>query len=156
VLEDTLVNFDGAVLLVSHDRYFLDRTTTSLLAFSERQAGQVTHLVGLSQWEAWYAAEREDMAAAAEREKPASARPQSTGPRRKLGYKDQRDFDTIEERIAQAESRLAGLEAEQASPELASNAGRLVELIGQIESARAEVDVLYARWSQLEAMVGQG
>ena len=152
VLEETLTNFDGAVLLVSHDRYFLDRTTTSLLAFSDRPGGRVTHLVGLSQWEAWYAAEREETEAAAGREK-AAAQPQGTGPRRKLSYKDQRDFDTIEDRIALAEARLAALEGEQASPEASSNAGRLVELIGQIESAKAEVDILYARWSELEAMV---
>ncbi len=152
VLEETLTNFDGAVLLVSHDRYFLDRTTTSLLAFSDRSGGRVTHLVGLSQWEAWYAAEREEMGAATGRER-AAALPQATGPRRKLSYKDQRDFDTIEARIALAEARLATLEGEQASPEASSNASRLVELIGQIESAKAEVDVLYARWSELEAMV---
>jgi ABC transport system ATP-binding/permease protein len=153
VLEETLTHFDGAVLLVSHDRYFLDRTTTSLLAFPERAGGQVTHLVGLSQWEAWYAAEREHMAAAAEREKPTLARAQA--PRRKFSYKDQRDFDTIQTRIAEAEARLAALEAEQALPELASNASRLVELIGQIESAKAEIDVLYARWSDLDAMLAE-
>jgi ATP-binding cassette subfamily F protein uup len=156
VLEETLTNFDGAVLLVSHDRYFLDRTTTSLLAFSDLPGAGVTHLVGLAQWEAWYEAEREDLAAAAEREKPATARTQASAPRRKLSYKDQRDFDTIEARIAEAEARLAALEAEQASPELASNASRLVELIAQIESAKAEVDALYARWSELEAMVVEG
>ena len=153
VLEETLINFDGAVLLVSHDRYFLDRTTTSLLAFSDRAGAEVTHLVGLSQWEAWYAAEREGLATAAERDRPVSARTQATAPRRKLSYKDQRDFDSIEARIAEAEARLAALQAEQARPELASNASRLVELIGQVESARAEIDVLYTRWSELEAML---
>ena len=156
VLEETLTNFDGAVLLVSHDRYFLDRATTSLLAFSALPGGQVTHLVGLSQWEAWYAAEREDLAAAAERDRPAVARAPASGPRRKLSYLDQREFDTIEARIADAEARLAALEAEQARPELASNASRLVELIGQIEGARAEIDVLFARWSELEAMLAEG
>jgi ATP-binding cassette subfamily F protein uup len=156
VLEETLINFDGAVLLVSHDRYFLDRTTTSLLAFSDIPGAEVTHLVGLAQWEAWYAAEREEIVAATEREKPAVGRTQATALRRKLSYKDQRDFDTIEARIAAAEASLAALEAEQASPELASNASRLVELIGQIESTKAEVDALYARWSELEAMVSEG
>jgi ATP-binding cassette subfamily F protein uup len=76
--------------------------------------------------------------------------------KRKLSYKDQRDFDTIQARIAAAEARLAALEAEQASPALASNASRLVELNGQIESARADVDALYARWSELEAMLAEG
>jgi ATP-binding cassette subfamily F protein uup len=144
------------VLLVSHDRYFLDRTTTSLLAFSDRPGAEVAHLVGLSQWEAWYAAEREGLASAAGRDKSEPARTPSTAPKRKLSYKDQRDFDTIEARIADAEARLAALEGEQASPALASNASRLMELIGQIESARAEVDALYARWSELEARVTEG
>ena len=154
VLEDTLLNFDGAVLLVSHDRYFLDRTTTSLLAFSDLPGGQVTHLVGLSQWEAWYAAELESSAAAG-RGKPGASRAPSNASKRKLSYKDQRDFDSIEARIAAAEARLAGLEAEQASPALASNASRLVELIGQTESARADVEALYARWSELEAILAE-
>jgi ATP-binding cassette subfamily F protein uup len=152
VLEDTLINFDGAVLLVSHDRYFLDRTTTSLLAFSDLPGAEVTHLVGLAQWEAWYAAEREEISAASERERPTSACTPAAAPKRKLGYRDQRDFDTIEARIAEAEARLSALEAEQARPELASNASRLVELIAQIEGARGEVDALYARWSELEAI----
>jgi ATP-binding cassette subfamily F protein uup len=153
VLEETLTQFDGAVLLVSHDRYFLDRATTSLLAFPELPGGPVTHLVGLSQWEAWYAAARDELAAAGARARPKVARPRSSGPRRKLSYHDQRDFDTIEARIADAEARLATLEAEQARPELASHAARLVELIEQIETARAEIDALYARWSELDAML---
>jgi hypothetical protein len=59
----------------------------------------------------------------------------------------------MESLIALAEARLAGFEAEQASPEVASNAHRLVELASLIESARSEVDALYQRWSELEAMV---
>jgi ABC transport system ATP-binding/permease protein len=153
VLEETLTGFEGAVLLVSHDRHFLDRTTTALLAFSEREPGAVTHLVGLAQWEAWYADERDELEAAAERDKPAAARREPTGPRRKLSYKDQREWDSMETRIALAEARLAAFETEQASPEVASNASRLVELTALIESARVEVDALYQRWSELEALV---
>jgi ATP-binding cassette subfamily F protein uup len=152
VIEESLVNFDGAVLLVSHDRTFLDRATTSLVAFSERGDGQVTHLVGLGQWEAWYAAEREAMAAG-EGEKPTAVRAASAAPRRKLSYKDQRELDGIESRITAAEARHAELEAEQARPEVVSNGARLVELMSEIETAKAEVDLLYARWSELEAMV---
>jgi ABC transport system ATP-binding/permease protein len=153
VLEETLTGFEGAVLLVSHDRHFLDRTTTGLLAFSECEPGAVTHLVGLSQWEAWYADERDELAAADERDKPAGTRPQPAGTRRKLSYKDQREFDTMETRIAEAEARLVALETEQASPEVASNASRLTELVGLIKSARGEVDALCHRGFELEAMV---
>ncbi len=153
VLEESLLGFDGAVLLVTHDRSFLDRTTTALLAFSERGDGQVTHMVGLGQWEAWYAAEREAVAAA--QTERASDRPKSgtAAPRRKLSYKDQRDFDSIESRIGLAEAKVAELEAEQSKPEVASNGTRLVELMAEIERAKSEVDVLYARWSELDAMM---
>jgi ATP-binding cassette subfamily F protein uup len=152
VLEESLINFDGAVLLVSHDRYFLDRITTSLLAFPERPGTPAVHLVGLSQWEAWYTAEHEAMAAATERSKSAPQRPPPDTSRRKLSYKDQRDFETIEARIAEAEARLAALEVEQASPVVASNASRLVELMAKVDAAKAEIDALYSRWSELEVL----
>jgi ABC transport system ATP-binding/permease protein len=154
VLEESLVNFDGAVLLVTHDRAFLDRTTTALLAFSERGDGQVTHMVGLGQWESWYAGEREAMAAEQTgRSDDKSAKTSSAAPRRKLSYKDQREWDGIEARIGAAEARVSELEAEQATPAVASNSVRLVELMGEIERAKSEVDVLYARWSELEALM---
>jgi ATP-binding cassette subfamily F protein uup len=158
ILEESLVNFDGAVLLVSHDRTFLDRATTSLLAFSERGDGLVTPLVGLGQWEAWYAAEREAMAidqpAQPSRADDKSGKVSAGSSRRKLSYKDQRDLDSMEARIGVAEGRLAELEAEQARPEVASNGGRLVELMSEIDRAKQDVDALYARWSELEALVG--
>jgi ABC transport system ATP-binding/permease protein len=155
ILEESLLGFDGAVLLVTHDRYFLDRVTTKLLAFhtAPGEQGRITPLVGLAQWESWYV----DQVAAANataKAKPAVATPAlAQGQRRKLSYKDQRDFDTIEERIAEVEARLGVLQAEQSSPEVASNAGRLVELEGAIAAARAEVDALYQRWSELEALL---
>ena len=157
VLEESLQNFDGAVLLVTHDRYFLDRATTQLLAFSDdpERAGQVTPLVGLSQWEAWHAAEEDAVAERTAREKPvATNKTEAPAPRKKLSYKDQRDLETIETRIAEAEAKVAALHEEQASPAVASDATRLVALSAEIEAAQKDVDVLYARWSDLEALRG--
>ena len=155
VLEDSLLGFDGAVLLVTHDRYFLDRVTTKLLAFHTLpgEEGMITPLVGLAQWEAWYAEQASATANSALKTKSPSSAGNSPVARRKLSYKDQRDFDTIEARIAAAEARLAALQAEQTSPEVAIHAGRLVELEGEIVSAQAEVDVLYHRWAELEALL---
>jgi ATP-binding cassette subfamily F protein uup len=152
VLEESLLGFDGAVLLVTHDRYFLDRATTKLLAFhtAPGEQGRITPLAGLGQWEIWYADQIAATANGAVKVMPAVA---TSAPRRKLSYKDQRDFDTIEARIAEAEARLAALHAEQASPEVASNAGRLVELESAIAEAKAEIDALYRRWSELEALL---
>jgi ABC transport system ATP-binding/permease protein len=154
VLEESLLGFAGAVLLVTHDRYFLDRVTTRLLAFhtAPGEAGHITPLVGLAQWESWYAEQLAAAASAAAKSKPA-ATSAAPAPRRKLSYKDQRDLDTIESRIALAEARLAALAAEQRSPAVASNAARLVELGSALATAQAEVDALYQRWSELEALL---
>jgi ABC transport system ATP-binding/permease protein len=154
ILEESLVGFEGAVLLVTHDRYFLDRVTTQLLAFSANpgQQGQVTSLVGLAQWEAWYAAQIAATISAAAKPKRESA--EAPAARRKLSYKDQRDFDSIEARIAEAEATLSALRTEQESPEVASHATRLVELEGEIAAAQLEVDRLYARWGELEELRG--
>jgi ABC transport system ATP-binding/permease protein len=154
ILEESLVGFDGAVLLVTHDRYFLDRVTTQLLAFNTGpgQQGQVTALVGLAQWEAWYASQLAATADAGAKSKVESAVPGSPNPRRKLSYKDQRDFETIEVRIAEAEANLSALRAEQESPEVASHATRLMQLQTEIAAAQQEVDLLYARWAELEGL----
>jgi ATP-binding cassette subfamily F protein uup len=154
VLEDSLLGFDGAILLVTHDRYFLDRVTTKLLAFHTRPGarGRITAMVGLNQWETWYAEEAEASAGANAAARPKTAAPTSA-PRRKLSYHDQREWDTIEARIAQAEARLTALRAEQDSPEVATNHSRLVELEIEIAAAQAEVDRLYARWAELESLI---
>jgi len=145
VLEESLTGFDGAVLLVTHDRYFLDQVATTILAFSPE--GQVVPFADVAQWEAWRA-ER----AAAERPResaPAASKP--TAPRRKLSYLEQREYDGIEAAIATAETALAQARADSEDPAHASNAARLIELLAAVETQQAEVDRLYTRWSELEA-----
>jgi ATP-binding cassette subfamily F protein uup len=150
VLEETLTEFDGAVLLVSHDRHFVDEVATLILAF-DSSAGSVVPFAGLAQWEAW----RAETAAAAAAPSPAKApaapdAPRAAG-RRRLGYIEQREYEAIEVNIAAAEAALQGAVAESESPENASNAQRLVALLAVVTERRAEVDRLYARWAELEA-----
>jgi ATP-binding cassette subfamily F protein uup len=153
VLEEALTGFDGAVLLVTHDRYFLDQVATTILAFDSSAAG-IIPFASLAQWEGWRA---ERLAAAREaattaRKPDATADAKSAAPaRRKLGYQDQREYDAIEATIATAEAALRAAIADSESPEHAANAARLVELLALVDARRAEVDRLYARWAELEA-----
>jgi ABC transport system ATP-binding/permease protein len=153
VLEEALDSFEGAVLLVTHDRYFLDRVTNELLAFHTRpnEEGRVTKLVGLDQWEAWHQTQTAPRTRGVGAPRLADAAKKPEG-RKKLSFKDQRDFDTIESRILAAEEKLKSLEAECVLPEVVSNAERLVVLTAEMASARAEVDRLYARWAELETL----
>jgi ATP-binding cassette subfamily F protein uup len=151
VLEEALTGFDGAVLLVTHDRYFLDQVATTILAF-DTAAATVVPFASLAQWEGWraecLAAARE--AAAARKPDAAEAKPAPPA-RRKLGYQDQREYDAIEATIAGAEAALREAIADSERPEHAADAARLVELLALVDARRAEVDRLYARWAELEA-----
>jgi ATP-binding cassette subfamily F protein uup len=155
VLADALESFDGAVLLVSHDRYFLDQVTTQILAFhtAPNELGRVTSLAGLEQWESFHASQ-----AAAARERPKRAEsaapvPKAVGKKKKLSFNEQRDWDTLEARILAAEAELEALTNECARPEVAVDGQRLVELTRSIAEKRETIDRLYARWAELEALL---
>ena len=145
ILEESLTSFDGAVLLVTHDRYFLDQVATTILAFAPE--GAVVPFASVGQWETWRAE-----TAAAQRSRDSAAREsKSAAPRKKLSYMEQREYDGIEQAIAAADAALAQAKADAEDPANASNAGRLMELFAAVEAKQAEVDRLYARWSELEA-----
>ncbi|HVG59134.1 MAG TPA: ABC-F family ATP-binding cassette domain-containing protein [Hyalangium sp.] len=160
VLEGLLLNFTGSVLLVTHDRYFLDKVATSILAFEG--SGKVVR------YEGNYAMYRRlkdqaDAARAAEaptpapkKEVPAPPSPEAQKPARKpgkLSYKEQRELDGMEAAIEAAESRKAELEAKLADPAVYSSATKVPELQRELEAATAEVDRLYARWQELQSLV---
>ena len=156
VLEEALTSFDGAVLLVTHDRYFLDQVATQILAFHTRadQRGQVTSFRSLDQWEQWYptqapARERAGTSGAA----GAGGGGAAGGKKRKLSFREQREWEAIEGQISTGEEQLRALEAESGRPEVTVDAARLVTLLAEMEKKRAEVDQLYARWAELEAML---
>jgi ATP-binding cassette subfamily F protein uup len=151
VLEDALTSFDGAVLLVTHDRYFLDQVATQILAFHVKpgEEGRVTSFAGLAQWEDWH---RGQTVVARAPKAPASTLAAAPS-RKKLSYNLQREWDGIEARIGEAEAGVAALEAELQRPDVVTNHARLVELDAQLTAARAEVDRLYARWAELETLI---
>jgi len=156
VLEEALTGFDGAVLLVTHDRYFLDQVATTILAFDPSPssgANAIVPFASLAQWEGWRAERLVAARAAAKATNAASATASGAG-RRKLGYQEQREYDAIEETLARAETAVNEAVADSERPEHAADAARLIELLALVDQRRAEVDRLYARWAELETKRG--
>ena len=146
-LEDSLAEFPGALVLVSHDRELTDRLCTEVVGLDGR--GGAARYAGVGQWLA--AHER-----ATEPPKPAKAEPAATRPApktKKLGYKEQQEFDGMEAAILAAEEELA---ARQAAVEQSAAAGHtvLAAACRAMEEARRAVERLYARWAELEGKRG--
>jgi ABC transport system ATP-binding/permease protein len=145
VLEEALAEFPGAVVLVTHDRFLLDRVATALLALDG--AGGAAWFADSAQWEA---ARREAArpARAAVVARPAVAR-EAQGVKR-LTYTERREWEQIEARIEEAERALAESRAALDDPAVASDPTALADRYAAAESARAAVESLYARWADLE------
>lgn len=146
LLEEALVAFSGCVMVVSHDRYFLNRVCTSILAFEDD--GAVRYHVGNYDR---YLEMRGQTLSAAPLEK--SGREPATAPApkaRKLKYKEARELETIEADILAAEEEVARLESVFAAPDFYLEAKEVASTLQtELESARAEVVQLYARWEEL-------
>ena len=147
VLEESLLEWDGALVLVTHDRYLLDRVSTQLLALDGR--GGATFYADYAQWEKGRSLETE--APGAEPPQPGSSAARAAKPK-KLGYREQREWDEMEARILEAERLLETRERDASDPAVASDHQALGERLAALALAQAEVDRLYARWAELEAM----
>src|SRR5437867_10269803 len=147
VLEDSLAEFDGALVLVTHDRFMLERVSTVILALDG--LGGATTFADYSQWEAARASPAPTSRKTAE--KPPER--ERTRPKR-LGYLEQREWDGMEQAILDAEGVVEAREREAADPTIASDPTALQQRYAALDAARAEVDRLYARWAELEAKSG--
>jgi len=143
VLEESLLEFPGALVLVTHDRYLLDRISTQILALDG--TGRAEYFADYNQWEA----NRGLPSARPGVAPPTSAalRPQ----RKRLSYLEQREFDAMEETVLAAEANLAEAKKRAEDPSIASEAAALQQRFAEVAAAQAEVDRLYQRWSELEA-----
>ncbi len=143
LLEEVLKEFQGAVLLVSHDRYFLDQVANQILGFGLTAEGkrEIVTFANVAQWEAWHESQRTQP----KKEKNKAER--ETSKPKKLSFKEQRELDGMEGAIAKAEARLK--ELEQESIRAATQSGRLLELTREMSALQAEIDRLFARWTEL-------
>ena len=146
LLQEVIADYDGTVLIVSHDRDFLDRTVTITLGLDG--SGKVDIVAGgYEDWERKRRPHVHNPKVAA----PAKAdTPQSPKPRTKLSYKDQRDYDLLPARIDALEAEIARDEDILSDPDLyARDPARFAQLTVAIEKARAERDTAEERWLEL-------
>ncbi len=151
ILEESLLEFRGSLVLVTHDRYMLDRVLTVVLGLDGQ--GGAGLFADYSQWEAWL--EERKQAAKNDARSPArssavveSDRPSSA--KKKLSYLEAREYDSIEQRVADAEEALQAKRQQLEDPAIVSDGPRLVTAHAEMEEAQAKVDELYARWAELE------
>jgi ABC transport system ATP-binding/permease protein len=147
VLEDSLLDFPGALVLVSHDRYMLDRVSTIVIGLDGGAGGT---FADYSQWEAF-----RNEPATAEKIPVKESRPAASAdePKKKLSYLQQREWDGMEAKILDAEQQLAACQRELEA--FASDASRVAEVYEKMQAAQRGVDELYARWAELEGLVAK-
>jgi len=150
LLEEALVAFGGSVIVVSHDRYFLNRVCTAILAFEGQRV--VSYNVGNYDY---YLEKSESCRASAPLADRATAGDapalQLKSPKpRKLKYKEERELAGMESAILAAENEVARIEAVFAQPDFyVTHAAELTTLEKKLRAARDEVARLYARWAEL-------
>lgn len=153
-LEEGFASFPGALVLISHDRYLLDRTARRVLGLSE---GGAMLFGSYAQWEAFRAEKRTSSAARVSRSAKGESDTETGGgssqtkPNKRLSYKDARDLAMIEELIEKAEKKVEMTQGQIDSREHSTNAAKLTELCELLTAQQAEVERLYARWQELES-----
>ena len=148
VLEESLLEFAGALVLVTHDRYLLDNVSTVVLGLDGQ--GGAERFADYAQWSDWMAERKRAKAKAVLAPAPAV----TAAAKKKLSYLDAREYETIEQRIADAERLVETRRAALQSPTVVSDAQRMHEAWQQLQESERAVSDLYARWAELEAKIG--
>jgi ATP-binding cassette subfamily F protein uup len=156
ILEENLLDFPGALVLVTHDRYLLNRVSSTVLGLDGR--GHIAKFADYAQWEDWL----EEQKTAGQEQ--SSRQPNSTNSagvtnstnsaKKKLSYLEAREFAAIEQRVEKSDTRLAKARAHVEDPKIASNATALQEALNELDAAQHESDALYARWAELTEKAG--
>lgn len=159
VLEESLANFPGAIVLVTHDRFMLGRLSTELIAFDGHGGAQT-----YASYEQWEAASRAHakVRQPSEPVKTQKNKPLKThagipktsmpAPSKKLTYKLQRELDQMEERILEQEAEFESLQKDVGDPVIMADQARFAEVCSKLAETQERIRVLYDRWAELEAM----
>lgn len=156
ILEQSLIEFPGALVLITHDRYMLDRVSERLLTLTGYGKFYV-----FADYAQYHSAQKEMLKELkrtatgmdAKNSTASQAPTMSQTPKKKLSYKDQRDWENMEQWIQKAEAELAEHTGRLADPSISSDPKKLLECGEKVQKAQNEVDRLYQRWEELSAMM---
>jgi ATP-binding cassette subfamily F protein uup len=153
VLEESLLEFPGALVLVTHDRYLLDRVATTILALDENGRGR--EFADLEQWQSERRRPKATASAA-----PAAAPPSTPGsgsPKKaikKLSYQEEREWQSMESAIVEGEAEVERLRVAAEDPRIQSDALEVQRRYSALAEAQRRGEARYARWAELEAKRG--
>jgi ATP-binding cassette subfamily F protein uup len=159
ILEENLLDFPGALVLVTHDRYLLNRVSSTVLGLDGR--GHTGRFADYAQWEDWLEeqeqAEQEaaqstfgrTMSAASASTVSASPANSANSAKKKLSYLEAREFAAIEQQVEVSDARLAQARERVEDPAIATDAAALQEALTELDAAQQQNDALYVRWAEL-------
>ncbi len=149
LLEEALAAYDGCVITVSHDRWFLNRVCTSILGFEDND--EIIYELG--DYDNYLEKRAGRISAPAPVKEPAKAETRVKNKAGKLSYKDQRELESMEERILETEAEIEGINSKFSSPDFFTDHGHEAEeLHAKLETLQEELQAMYARWEELEIL----
>jgi ATP-binding cassette subfamily F protein uup len=155
ILEESLIDFPGSLVLVTHDRYMLDRVSSIVLGLNGK--GGADTFADYGQWETWQEQRSKSDSATSDATSQTSAASKSAAPvttRKKLSYLEAREYSTIEQRVEEAERFVQAKREELEDPAHAMDATRLISVQAALSTAQEALDALYTRWAELEKKNG--
>jgi ABC transport system ATP-binding/permease protein len=163
LLEECIDDFSGAVIVVSHDRAFLESTCDQFIAFSPTRAGVYQIFSSLEQWKVWFDQERKSggkrIEAPLETPKnaplsaPTPAAPPTSAKGKKVSFKERHEWESMESTIHAAEAKVEKLTRESEDPKNLSNAVECARIMKDLSGAQLELERLYARWAELGTLI---
>ncbi|HEY6374656.1 MAG TPA: ATP-binding cassette domain-containing protein, partial [Edaphobacter sp.] len=158
ILEESLLEYTGALVLVTHDRYMLDRVSTIVLGLDGKGGSET--FADYSQWEQWRGVKVEEPIAPGTTgksvvpEASAAGKPPVSVGKKKLSYLEAREYAGIESAVEAAEERLQAAREKVEDPAVATDAAKLTAALAGMEAAQEEADRLYAQWAELTEKAG--
>lgn len=154
ILEESLLEFRGAAVLVTHDRYMLDRVSTVVLGLDG--LGEAERFSDYSQWDSWQRSQQKRRTSKKKVQLPGADGDavQAIVAKKKFSFAEAQEFEVIEKRIAKAEQEVRNQSAMLGDPAVMSDAALLRSTCVRMEEAQKAVDDLYRRWAELEQKKG--